>query len=68
MDKKKNVYMLIAVAALGYFVDIYDLIVFNVVKNESLMALGFSGQDLLNNEIYLFNLHSNMLSSSHDPR
>lgn len=56
MDKKKNVYMLIAVAALGYFVDIYDLIVFNVVKNESLMALGFSGQDLLNNEIYLFNL------------
>jgi hypothetical protein len=27
--------MLVAVAALGYFVDIYDLIVFNVVKDES---------------------------------
>ncbi len=48
--------MLIAVAALGYFVDIYDLIVFNVVKNESLQALGFSGQELQNKEIYLFNL------------
>jgi MFS family permease len=55
MDKQRNVYILIAVAALGYFVDIYDLIVFNVVKNESLMALGFSGESLKNNEIYLFN-------------
>jgi len=56
MEHKKNVYMLIAVAALGYFVDIYDLIVFNVVKNESLQALGFSGAELQNQEIYLFNL------------
>lgn len=55
MDKSKNVYVLIAVAALGYFVDIYDLIVFNVVKNESLMALGYTGELLKNNEIYLFN-------------
>lgn len=44
------------VAALGYFVDIYDLIVFNVVKNESLQALGFTGEALKTNEIYLFNL------------
>lgn len=44
------------VAALGYFVDIYDLIVFNVVKNESLKALGFSGDLLQSNEIYLFNM------------
>jgi MFS family permease len=51
-----KVYSLIAVAALGYFVDIYDLIVFNVVKNESLKALGFSGEELKNSEIYLFNV------------
>jgi len=56
MEKNKSVYPLIIVASLGYFVDIYDLIVFNVVKNESLMALGFSGEALKNNEIYLFNL------------
>jgi MFS family permease len=55
-QNKKNVYLLVTVAALGYFVDIYDLIVFNVVKNESLMALGFSGEELKNNEIYLFNM------------
>lgn len=54
--QSKKVYPLIIVAALGYFVDIYDLIVFNVVKNESLMALGFSGDALKNNEIYLFNM------------
>ena len=28
--------MLIIVASLGYFVDIYDLVLFNVVKKESL--------------------------------
>jgi MFS transporter, putative metabolite:H+ symporter len=56
MEKNKNVYGLIIVAALGYFVDIYDLIVFNVVKNESLMALGFSGETLKSSEIYLFNM------------
>lgn len=51
-----KIYTLIVVASLGYFVDIYDLIVFNVVKNESLTALGFSGEALKNSEIYLFNL------------
>jgi putative MFS transporter len=52
----KKLYTLIAVAALGYFVDIYDLIVFNVVKNESLQAIGYSGVDLKNAEIFLFNV------------
>lgn len=56
MGKKNNINLLIIVAALGYFVDIYDLIVFNVVKNESLQALGFVGDALKTNEIYLFNL------------
>lgn len=35
-DGNKNAALLILVAALGYFVDIYDLILFNVVKKESL--------------------------------
>ncbi|MCU0423221.1 MAG: MFS transporter [Bacteroidia bacterium] len=54
--KDKKIYSLIVVAALGYFVDIYDLIVFNVVKNESLQALGFTGEALKTNEIFLFNI------------
>lgn len=56
MQTKNKVNLLIVVAALGYFVDIYDLIVFNVVKNESLQALGFTGEALKAKEIYLFNL------------
>lgn len=46
---------LVIVASLGYFVDIYDLILFNVIKKESLEALGFGGADYEKNEIFLFN-------------
>ena len=33
-------------AALGYFVDIYDLLLFTIVRIPSLKSLGFSGDDL----------------------
>ncbi|MFZ1571120.1 MAG: MFS transporter [Chlorobiota bacterium] len=36
----------ILVAALGYFVDIYDLILFAVVRSPSLSSLGFKGDDI----------------------
>ena len=36
----KQQIMLIVVAALGYFVDIYDLILFNIVKKASLIDIG----------------------------
>jgi len=56
---KKNPHILIiVVAALGYFVDIYDLILFNVVKKESLeqiMALN-SAEERKNTGIFLFNM------------
>ncbi len=42
------------VAALGYFVDLYDMALYNLVKKESLMALGFAGQALIDAEISLF--------------
>jgi MFS transporter, putative metabolite:H+ symporter len=48
--------MLIAVAALGYFVDVYDLILFSVVRNPSLKSLGLSGTDLLNQGLNLMNV------------
>jgi MFS family permease len=47
--------VLVIVAALGYFVDIYDLILFNVIKKESLEALGLGGVNYESNEIFLFN-------------
>lgn len=44
------------VAALGYFVDIYDLILFQVVKEASLIDLGISDEILRKNyKIELFN-------------
>lgn len=52
----KQTILLIVVAALGYFVDIYDLILFNVVKKESLLALGFSNPtEIKQISISLFN-------------
>lgn len=48
--------LLIAVAALGYFVDVYDLILFSVVRNPSLKSLGLSGDALLNQGLNLMNV------------
>lgn len=61
MTEKKTpfmTYFIIVVAALGYFVDIYDLILFNVVKKESLEALihGATPEVLKSTGIYLFNM------------
>jgi len=44
---KKNVALIILVAALGYFVDIYDLILFSVVRVKSLKDLGVADSDML---------------------
>jgi MFS family permease len=42
----KNIFnIIVIVAALGYFVDIYDLILFGIVKNPSLMDLGITNKD-----------------------
>ncbi|MEI9962150.1 MAG: MFS transporter [Limisphaerales bacterium] len=46
----------VIVGALGYFVDIYDLILFSIVRRSSLTELGFSGDELLNHGIFLLNL------------
>lgn len=52
---KRNQILIIIVASLGYFVDIYDLILFNVVKKASLISLGFQASDVKALEISLFN-------------
>ena len=56
IKEKSSTILLIVVAALGYFVDIYDLILFNVIKKESLMGLGFTDLDEIKSTgIMLFN-------------
>ena len=55
MENKKNTYWIVVIAALGYFVDIYDLILFNVVKGASLNSIGITGDLFKSVEITLFN-------------
>jgi putative MFS transporter len=45
----------VIVAALGYFVDIYDLVLFSIVRKASLGNLGFSAADIENNGLWLLN-------------
>jgi MFS transporter, putative metabolite:H+ symporter len=51
----KKSWLIIIVAALGYFVDIYDLILFGIIKKESLFALGYDEVTYKAYEILLFN-------------
>lgn len=46
----------VIVAALGYFVDIYDLILFSIVRIQSLRSIGLAGQDLLDKGVFLLNM------------
>ncbi len=43
----------VIVAALGYFVDIYDLLLFSIVRRPSLIALGIPESDLLSQGEFL---------------
>jgi MFS family permease len=45
----------VIVGALGYFVDVYDLILFAIVRGASLKDLGLSGDQILERGIFLFN-------------
>ena len=46
----------IIVAALGYFVDIFDLLLFSIVRVESLRDLGLEGEQLLDSGVFLLNV------------
>jgi len=46
----------VVVSALGYFVDIYDLILFSIVRKKSLLEIGVSEENVLQSGIRLINL------------
>ncbi|MGJ1431194.1 MFS transporter [Sphingobacterium spiritivorum] len=56
VDNPKILNAAVIVAALGYFVDIYDLLLFSIVRVPSLQALGYSGEQLTNHGIFLLNI------------
>lgn len=52
----KKVWLAVLVAALGYFVDIYDLLLFSIVRVQSLKDLGISEDALLSKGVLLINI------------
>ncbi len=55
-ESKRNTTIIIIVAALGYFVDIYDLILFSVVRITSLKSLGIVETDIMSEGVFLLNM------------
>ncbi|HEX3594304.1 MAG TPA: MFS transporter, partial [Polyangiaceae bacterium] len=51
----RSVYLTVIVAALGYFVDIYDLILFLIVRKKSLLGVGVATHALLDTGVSLLN-------------
>lgn len=46
----------VIVSALGYFVDIYDLVLFSIVRVPSLLALGFAQEQIAEKGLFLINM------------
>ncbi|MBI4947688.1 MAG: MFS transporter [Bacteroidetes bacterium] len=57
VHNSKNIFnIVVIVAALGYFVDIYDLILFSIVRVPSLKAIGIPDAGIKDAGIYLINM------------
>ncbi|MBD3749381.1 MAG: MFS transporter [Sphingobacteriales bacterium] len=55
INNKRNITLLIIVASLGYFVDIYDLVLFSVIRVQSLKGIGVPDDQLLSIGVKLIN-------------
>ncbi len=53
--QKKKIFLAVFVAALGYFVDIYDLLLFSIVRMPSLRSVGVPENQLLEKGVFLIN-------------
>jgi len=53
---KRNAAFLVIVASLGYFVDIYDLLVFSIVRVKSLHDIGVADADMRLQGVYVINM------------
>ncbi|MGZ3822496.1 MAG: MFS transporter, partial [Mucilaginibacter sp.] len=51
----RNAIFLVLVASLGYFVDIYDLLIFLIVRKQSLLAIGVKPGDVLSTGVNIVN-------------
>jgi len=55
-NQKQSLAIPVIVAALGYFVDLYDIVLFGVVRVASLTDIGVTGDELTSKGIFLLNL------------
>ncbi|MFN3826140.1 MAG: MFS transporter [Micavibrio sp.] len=56
LKSDRKIALTILIAALGYFVDIYDLVLFSVVRVASLKGLGIEGDALMSTGALLLNM------------
>ena len=56
VKQKKHLFFLIVVAALGYFVDIYDLVIFSIVRIQSFRDIGIPEADMRTDGEYVLNM------------
>lgn len=56
MQQDRKVLLVVLVAALGYFVDIYDLVLFSIIRISSLKSLGIEGQALEDEGVFILNM------------
>src|ERR1700727_2554901 len=55
-NQKRNAFFLVIVASLGYFVDIYDLLIFSIVRVKSLHDIGVADADIRLEGVYIINM------------
>ena len=53
---KRNVIFIILVASLGYFVDIYDLVIFSIVRIQSFKDIGIAEENMRTGGEYVLNM------------
>jgi putative MFS transporter len=53
---KKHAYAAVLVSALGYFVDVYDIVLFSAIRVSSLKALGLSAEAVTSAGLYLLDI------------
>lgn len=56
LTNAKNAWLLVIVAALGYFVDIYDLVIFSIVRVQSFQDIGIPEADMRIDGEYVLNM------------
>ena len=56
MPSNRNIALAIVASALGFFVDLYDIIIVSVVRTKSLLAVGVPEAELMSKGVWLLNV------------